>query len=105
MTREQAAKILDDAWRGIPNNGDINLAYKMAIDTLRGPQPDPDTGLVPCGCGGKAEEGGLLFDTGDYFTSCRECGTLSWCMTQKGANKAWNTAMGYTAPPLPEVEG
>ena len=97
MTREQAAKILDDAWRGISNNGDINLAYKMAIDTLREKQqrqPDPITGLVPCGCGGKPEEGGLLFDTGDFFTSCRECGTLAWCMTQEGANKSWNQAMG-----------
>ena len=97
MTREEAIRVLESHAKngtGVLVTHGLLDALLMSSAALRGPQPDPDTGLVPCGCGGKAEEGGLLFDTGDYFTSCRECGTLSWCMTQKGANKSWNQAMG-----------
>jgi hypothetical protein len=36
-----------------PKTQEVLLA---AIDALRGPQPDPDTGLVPCGCGGKPKK-------------------------------------------------
>ena len=59
MTREEASNIL---WwaskRHYPGDQmDITAedieAFDMAILALRGPQPDPKTGLVPCGCGMK----------------------------------------------------
>lgn len=63
---------------------------------LRGPQPDPDTGLVPCGCGGKAETHELFGEySGTYMTDCKECGTgTTQYSTKKESRDAWNTAMG-----------
>ena len=59
-------------------------------------QPDPDTGLMPCGCGGKAEICGSSGDDESYSLECRECGTSSRCYdTKKEAKAAWNRAMGY----------
>ena len=60
MTREEAASIIE--WAMLQNySGDEMTitehhleSFKLAIAALRGPDPDPDTGLVPCGCGGKA---------------------------------------------------
>lgn len=102
MTREEAIQFLKNIYEVRLFEGKLDylehIKMHEVIEILSeetSPVPDPDTGLVPCGCGGKPEEGGLLFDTGDYFTSCRECGTLAWCVTQKDANKAWNTAMGW----------
>ena len=69
-------------------------AFDMAIAALRSPERDPDTGLVPCGCGGEARECGLVF--GNRVTACQQCGTMAWDpFYQREANKAWNTAMGY----------
>ena len=68
-------------------------------------QPDPITGLAPCGCGGDAVRNGMSFFYA-YITSCSECGTLAWSKTsQQEADNNWNTAMGYTAPPLPGAIG
>ena len=67
MTREQAIEVLknryysgvtrsrpDDEWR---------LATDTAIAALRGPQPAPDTGLVPCDyCNGGGEQKPLFHE-------------------------------------------
>ena len=46
VERDNAAATIEDA----ANN--LQEAINMAIAALRGPQPDPITGLVPCGwCG------------------------------------------------------
>ena len=50
-------------------------AFEVADAALRGPQPDPDTGLVPCGCGEwiyTIEKGSCM----DYHVTakCSECG-------------------------------
>ena len=58
MTREEAAK----RWEWVIENFNDSSVYLWpdqrqellaSIALLRGPQPDPDTGLVPCGCGEK----------------------------------------------------
>ena len=69
----------------------------MAADALRGPQPDPITGLVPCGCGGKAETHELFgLYSGTYMTDCKECATgTTQYNTKKESQDAWNTAMGW----------
>lgn len=75
----------------------------MAANALRGPQPDPITGLVPCGCGGKA----ILFHQPDiegpgsdgdkWAVFCeKECGMVTSDLTSREyAVEAWNTGMGY----------
>ena len=71
-------------------------------------QPDPITGLVPCGCRGVAEQ--TDFHDGFFPYSkveCLECGneimragyTVSEAHSE--AKGAWNTSHGYTAPPRP----
>ena len=72
-------------------------AYETAISALRGPQPDPITGLVPCGCGGKAETHELFGEyRGTYMTDCKECATgTTQYNTEKESQDAWNTAMGH----------
>lgn len=77
-------------------------AYNTAITALRGPQPDPITGLVPCGCGGKAkiwpsESTQFTKVITDYEVGCTECAmTTGWVRgKQEHAVKVWNTAMGW----------
>ena len=69
---------------------------------LRG--PDPDTGLLPCGCGGVAEElfDGFSFDgdgmeCNDYLVKCKKCGMQTQVIQtwNEKARDIWNTAMGW----------
>lgn len=67
------------------------------------PQPDPITGLVPCGCGGKA----ILFHQPDiegpgsdgdrWAVFCEKtCGMETSDMTSREyAVETWNTGMGH----------
>ena len=51
-------------------------AFDMAIAALRGPEHDPDTGLMKCGCGGKAK---IWPSDPTQFThqwKCSECGNI-----------------------------
>ena len=60
MNREEAANILDLKTRpealadfvGPELAGIVHQAMIMGAEALRGSQPDPITGLVPCGWGG-----------------------------------------------------
>ena len=67
---------------------------------LLGPQPDPITGLAPCGCGGKARL--LRKPIGnwvDHKIACDSCTTeTAWVAGKDSAEMAkieWNTAMGW----------
>lgn len=64
---------------------------------LKPATPDPETGLVPCGCGGKAETHELFGEyRGTYMTDCKECATgTTQYNTEKESQDAWNTAMGH----------
>lgn len=73
-------------------------AHEIAINALKGPQPDPETGLVPCGCGGH----GLCYfvaspyqDKG-YSIVCSDCHIkVEGCIDAISAKECWNTALGY----------
>lgn len=63
-------------------------------------QPDPTTGLMPCGCGGKAKVWPSDLRRAmvtDYEVVCTECAmTTGWVRgKQENAMKFWNTAMGW----------
>ena len=54
MNREEAFKYFNYLYQYVTTKDGIE-AYQIALSVLRGPQPDPITGLVPCGCAGKPE--------------------------------------------------
>jgi hypothetical protein len=73
-------------------------AYEFLVSyMLAPPTPDPETGLMPCGCGGKAVVScdDVLGDDWHY-AECTECLTKTRCYgTEKEAKGAWNRAMGW----------
>ena len=116
MNREEAAKKLEfivDTYGSMYFSlwGDEKEEVLKIINMyVLGPQPDPITGLVPCGCGGVAEQ--TDFHDGFFPYSkveCLECGneimragnTASEAHSE--AKRAWNTSHGYTAPPRPSA--
>ena len=111
MTREEAIEVLISRYnsgviRSRTNDDEWRLATDTAIVALREKQqrqPDPITGLVPCGCGGKAI---MLCDL-EYAVACEKCLiNLPYAFdTKELARQAWNTAMCYTAPPRPGAFG
>ena len=86
MTREEAAVYIAETFEWVMREYENHRAdrtmmqktteaFDVAIAALRGPQPDPDTGLVPCGCGEwiyTIEKGSCM----DYHVTakCSECG-------------------------------
>lgn len=79
-----------------------------AIAALRGPVPDPSTGLVPCGCGGKAKlyhrHSTILPKQILWVVQCvkfGKCGiSTPDCTRKQDAIALWNLAMsGQTADP------
>lgn len=65
--------------------------------------PDPETGLVPCGCGGKGEEYYVEhpYSEQGYYIVCNSCPTQIYaCPDAESAKETWNTAMGYRKGPL-----
>ena len=114
MTREEAAQVLQEQIEFIEDCQAYSMltksmyedgykrmdAYKLAIAALRGSQPEPDTGLMPCGCGGKAKiwPSSLRQDmTTDHAVVCTECAIVTgWVRgKQENAVRVWNTAMGW----------
>lgn len=69
-------------------------ALRIAQDVLKKLIPGEDTGVLPCGCGEKAERLKLGYQravackSGHVFTG--------WKDTQKQADDAWNKGMGFT---------
>ncbi len=79
-------------------NPDQNISELLGwLWKLKPPVLDSETGLVPCGCGGKAETHELFGEyRGTYMTDCKECATgTTQYNTEKESQDAWNTAMGY----------
>lgn len=105
MNRQEAAEYFarkrDTLIWGLKDNRDetrqAHDAYNKAIDALRGPQPDPDTGLVPCGCGGKAGfHYSVMMRDNDCYVECGICGGhTKVVLSEDKARDAWNTAMGW----------
>ena len=114
MTREEAAEFT----RKLVARAEINafpktpktinnipvFYFEAVLSALRGPQPDPDTGIVRCGCGGKAkiwpsDPTQFTHVITDYEVGCTECAmTTGWVRgKQDNAMNVWNTAMGRGA--------
>lgn len=73
--------------------------YKLArtaLAALRGPVPDPGTGLIPCGCGAPA----VVIPYADdlFFVACDAgCVNTDNHASEDKAITAWNRAMGLSA--------
>ena len=97
MTLEQALEVLISRYnsgviRSRTNDDEWRLATDTVIVALRGPQPDPDTGLMKCGCGEKA----MLIGLQGFSYECICCGTATRNYEKEGqAKEAWNRAMGW----------
>lgn len=90
--------IADDEWNREARNS-ATAALSALRDALQR-QPDPITGLMPCGCGGKAKVWPSDLRRAmvtDYEVVCTECAmTTGWVRgKQENAMKFWNTAMGW----------
>ena len=79
---------------------DVAISYLLAKDNnVPTKQPDPDTGLVPCGCGGAVAVDHWRQDsgktTGEWNVICENCRLMfvDNFDTEKEAVDAWNTAM------------
>lgn len=94
MNREEAAREIDNTACCFSDKR-FRDAMHMAADALRGPQPDPITGLMPCGCGNPAE---CREDYGNWCVMCTGCDMASGYHGDKqDAIDEWGTAMGWRA--------
>ena len=93
MNREEAAREIDNTACCFSDKR-FRDAMHMAADALRGPQLDPTTGLVPCGCGGAAVDNvGIDYR---YGYKCQKCGIETMAGPNRDcAKEVWNTAMGW----------
>ena len=61
---------------------------------LKPATPDPTTGLVPCGCGGKAHLWPDGRESRTYHVVCCECrASAHYFANEQEAKDAWNRAM------------
>ena len=115
MTREEALAVINDVEEELSARGDTEMEYKLdralcALGVYK--QPDPITGLAPCGCGGVVEQTDFH---NDFFyhskVECLECGIeimrtgYTIAEAHDMAKMGWNTSRGYTAPHLPGAIG
>lgn len=128
MNREEAIKIFS----GIASLAKINTEPTMSVCNVKNevfteilqallvPQPDPITGLMPCGCGGYiqsrfcdyGEKTGMVNKIGapikshPYLVRCAKCGITVSVMPREAkargyasaktcAEDTWNTAHGW----------
>ena len=94
MTREDAAREIDNTACFFSDKR-FRDSMHMAAAALRGPQPDPITGLAPCGCGGKPT---FLYSyvarDDECCLECPRCGAKSALrLGEERARDSWNTAM------------
>ena len=98
MNREEAMGIINVIERHLANQGMTEEEYSLdeALVTLGVyKQPDPTTGLFPCGCGGAAHFWGSSGDESFYLVECEKCEIETiYYPTKKKAREAWNAAMG-----------
>ena len=95
MNREDAAREIDNTACCFSDKR-FRDAMHMAAAALRGPQADPDTGLVRCGCGGEARLWPDGRESRTYHVVCFKCrASAYYFVNEQDAKDAWNTAMGY----------
>ena len=120
MNREEAIQFLKKIHEDRLYDGKLDYVehnkmlevIEMLSSLIAKPTPDPDTGLVPCGCGGEVEQEDFHDGFFPYSrVTCRGCGTETTrcrCTTEeahKMARIGWNASHGYTAPSLPGAIG
>ena len=77
MTRDEAARVLKYLWIERDENAksmqqltksffERQEALRIGVAALRGPQPDPETRLVPCVYCGDADDQANLFEENNY---------------------------------------
>ena len=103
---------MDNADRDIAEEVAENAPTVAEDNNVPVKHPDPITGLVPCGCGGKVEQEDFHNGFFPYSrVTCRGCWTdTTRCRrTTKEAHEmariGWNASHGYTAPPRPGAIG
>ena len=84
--------------------------FEAVLSALRGPQPDPITGLVPCGCAGKPEYHSSKYGyvaSVKMHAECPDCHAKTaeyyaflysddaFEVLQRRVMDAWNTMRGY----------
>lgn len=100
MTKREAYENLKDYLDNVFHNSNDYETYcylRDCADTLAPPDPDPITGLVPCGCGGKAGfHYSVMMRDNDCYVECGICGVhTKVVLSEDKARDAWNTAMGW----------
>jgi len=98
MTREEAVTRAQNALNDPIAKG--GGAAMLDLDTLRalisGPIPDPETGLVPCGCGGEARFEPTDNEQYPVMARCQSCFVRTDEMADEDwARQRWNNSNGY----------
>ena len=100
MNREEAAREIDNTACCFSDKR-FRDAMHMAAAALRGPQPDPETGLAPCGCGMPAicvTQTSITYDGKKkvkYSVKCPKNHVhTDWFDTVVQAVNYWHRAMG-----------
>ena len=101
MTRQEAERVLFEVALFFDRRGEekdaqrVREAYMFFAEQK--PTPDPETGLVPCGCGGKAGfHYSVMMRDNDCYVECGICGGhTKVVLSEDKARDAWNTAMGW----------
>lgn len=112
MTRREAYEFIKGYLDNVFHQNNDYDTYSHLIDcadTLAPPEPDPETGLVPCGCGGVLELHTRPLSFAKYYNNttdraieyqhhvfCRKChwSTMDY-LSKELAIKHANRAMGY----------
>ena len=97
MTREEAIEVLRNRYYSGVTRSRTDDEWRMATDTaiaaLRGPQPDPENGLVPCGCGGRAQM--VVNGWKEFSAFCPDCGFESaQYPSEEDVKIKWNCSRG-----------
>ena len=103
MNREEAIQKAEKALNDpIAKGGGVALLeldhLRVLLEALRGPQPNPETGMMPCGCGRAMRVDCYPGNHGladAYQVTCYDCNVGTLPMRSAGkAQVAWNRAMG-----------
>lgn len=98
MNRQEAIDFIHQTAQHLERLGEHNpaKALEIALETIL-PTPDSDTGLMPCGCGGKAGfHYSVMMRDNDCYVECGICGGhTKVVLSEDKARDAWNTAMGW----------
>ena len=97
MTKMEAWYTIPLLLNGVLKDVSNKERVERLVDTInmfKPVEPDDDTGLVPCGCGGKPIKtsiGAGLFTQ----VECPKCGIKTKLIVSGMSERSWNRAMGW----------